>query len=104
MLGLCGKELVNLQYNKVSNMVSNKTLFPYQHQSGLSILILTLSQTTILDSSKSKELANDNFKFDINGRKFSKQVENPAGKGEISNYKQFFLFLRCFQNTCTADT
>ena len=33
---------------------------------------LTLSQTTHLDSSKLKEFADDNFKFDENGRKFSK--------------------------------
>ena len=30
----------------------------------------------ILDSSKLKEFADDNFKFDENGRKLSKQVEN----------------------------
>ena len=36
-----------------------------------------------------KELAKDNFKFDINGRKFSKPVENTAGKGEIALYEQF---------------
>ena len=35
---------------------------------------LTLSQ--ILDSSKLKELADDNFKFDENCRKFSKKAEN----------------------------
>ena len=35
----------------------------------------------ILDSSKLKEFANENFRFDENGRKFSKQVENTVGKG-----------------------
>ena len=30
----------------------------------------------ILDSSKPKQLADDNFKFDENGREFSKLVEN----------------------------
>ena len=50
-------------------------------------------------------MTDDNFKFDISGRKFSKPVENTAGKGEISSrYKQFLLFQQCFQNTCTADT
>ena len=39
-------------------------------------LLLTLSQTTILHSSKLKEFADDNFYFDENCRKFSKQVEN----------------------------
>ena len=35
----------------------------------------------ILDSSKLKEFADDNFKFDENGRKLSKRVKNTAGKG-----------------------
>ena len=33
----------------------------------------------ILDSSKLREFADNYFKFDENGRKFSKQVENTAG-------------------------
>ena len=40
-----------------------------------------------------KDFADDNFKFDENGRKKSKQVENTVGKGEIAHYKQFLLFL-----------
>ena len=39
----------------------------------------------ISDSSKMKELTDDNFKFDTNGRKFSKWVEKMVGKGEISH-------------------
>ena len=35
-------------------------------------------------SYKLKGLADENFKFDENGRKFSKQVENTVGKGEIA--------------------
>ena len=35
----------------------------------------------ITDSSKLKEFADNNFKFDENGRKFSKSVENTVGKG-----------------------
>ena len=35
--------------------------------------ILTLSYRKILDSSKLKEIAADNFKFDENDRKFSKR-------------------------------
>ena len=46
----------------------------------------------ILDSSKLKEFAEDNFKFDENGRKFIKRVENTVGKGEIACYEQFLLF------------
>ena len=58
----------------------------------------------ILDSSKLKEVADDNFKSDENGRKFFKQVENIVGKGEIARYEQFLLFPQCFQKACTADT
>ena len=46
----------------------------------------------ILASSKRKEFADDNFGLDLNGRKFSKQVENTVGKGEIARYEQFLLF------------
>ena len=58
----------------------------------------------IKDPSKLKEFADDNFKFDENGRKLSKWLENTVGKGEIASYKQFLLFPLCFQKTCTADT
>ena len=61
---------------------------------------LTRYQMTILDSSKLKEFADDNFTFDENGRKLSKQVENAVGKGEIARYKQFLLFPQCFQKAC----
>ena len=47
-----------------------------------------------------KEFADDNFKFDENGRKLSKQVENTVGKGEIARYEQFLLFPQCFQKAC----
>ena len=57
----------------------------------------------ILDSSKLKEFA-DNFKFDENGGKFIKRVENTVRKGEIARYEQFLLFPECFEKTCTADT
>ena len=57
----------------------------------------------ILDSSKHKEFADDNFKFDENGIKFSNGVENTVGKGEIARYEQFLLFPLCFLKTCTAD-
>ena len=50
----------------------------------------------ILDPSKLKEFADNNSKFDENGRKLSKQVENTVGKREIAHYKQFLLFLQCF--------
>ena len=43
----------------------------------------------------------DNFKFDENGRKLSKRVENTVGKGEIARYEQFLLFPQFFQKACS---
>ena len=39
-----------------------------------------------------QEFAEDNSKFDENGRKFSKQVENTMGKGDIACNEKFLLF------------
>ena len=57
---------------------------------------LSLTQAKILDPSKLKEFADNYFKFDENGRKFSIRVENTVGKGEIAYYKQFLLFQQFF--------
>ena len=46
----------------------------------------------IFDSSKLKEFADDNFRFNENGTKFFKRVENNVEKGEIAFYEQFLLF------------
>ena len=59
-----------------------------------------ITRRQILDSSKLKEFADDNFKFDKNGKKLSKRVENTVGKGAIAHYKQFLLFPQCFQKAC----
>ena len=66
----------------------------------LSMSVNPLPDDKILDRSKLKRSADDNFKFDENSRKFSKWVENSMGKGEIARYEQFLLFLQCFQKTC----
>ena len=58
----------------------------------------------ILDWSKFREFADDNFKFDEMGSKVSKRVENTVGKGKIARYEQFLLFPQCFQKSCTSDT
>ena len=55
------------------------------------IQCLTITRQQILDSSKLKEFADDNFKFDENGRKLSKRVENTVGKGDIAHCEQFLL-------------
>ena len=77
-----------------------------------SICSLTFSQTTNFSLFQS-------FKFDENGRKLSKGVENTVGNGEIAWYEQFLLFPQCFkrlvsqghqtvslcvQEPCAADT
>ena len=41
-------------------------------------------QNDKLDSSKLRDFADNNFKLDENGRKFSKRVENTVGKEEIA--------------------
>ena len=50
-----------------------------------------------------KKFADDNFKFDEDIRKLSKQVENTVGKGEIARYEQFLLFPQCFQMACFPE-
>ena len=62
---------------------------------------ITRRQT--LDSSKLKEFAGDNSKFNENGRNLSKRVENTVGKGEIARYEQFLLFPQCFQKACFPE-
>ena len=67
------------------------------------MIIKPFPKQHILDSSKLKEFADDNFKFDENGRKFSKWVKNIVLKGEITRYEQSILFPQCFQNTSNAE-
>ena len=54
----------------------NQGLFPKRHFS---------------DSSKLKEFADHNFKFDTNGGVLSEEVENTVEKGEMALYGQFLL-------------
>ena len=61
-----------------------------------------ITRRQILDSSKLKEFADDNFKLYKNGRKLSKRVENTVRKGEIVRYEQFLLFPQCFQKAYFA--
>ena len=50
---------------------------------------LTHYQTTNFRPFQTKEFADVNFKFDEDGRKLSKRVENTVGKGEIARCEQF---------------
>ena len=58
----------------------------------------------ILDSDKLREFLEDNFKFDKNGGKLSKHVENTMGKGEIAQNEQFLPFQQSFQKAYTTDS
>ena len=62
-------------------------------------VLLPFSKRQILDSSKLKELTDNNYRFGENGRKCSKQVKNTVGKGEIARFKQFLFFPQCFDKT-----
>ena len=44
-----------------------------------------------------KEFADEDFKFDENGRKFFRRVGNIVGKEEIARYEQFLVFPQCFK-------
>ena len=70
----------------------------------LDLQSLTHYQTTIFRLFQTEKFADDNFKLNENGRKFSRWIENTVGKGEIARDEQFLLFPRCFQKTCIADT
>ena len=76
-VSLCGNGLKKLKTEIY--LVYQPKLYPFPNRQ-------------ILDSSKNKEFADDNFKFDENGRKFFKWVENTVGQGEIARYEQFLLF------------
>ena len=62
-----------------------------------------ITRRQILESSKMKEFADDNYNFDENDRKLSKRVEKSVGKGEIARYEQFLLFPQCFQKICFPE-
>ena len=61
---------------------------------------LTHSKTKNFRLFQTERVCRQQFKFDKNGRKLTKWVENTVGKGEIARYEQFLLFPQCFQKTC----
>ena len=95
-----GKELKADQKNKLPDKLSE--VFIQTKQRTRNIFNPSSPKRQTLDSSKLKEFADDNSKFDKNDIKFSKRVENTVGKGEIAHNEQFLLFPQCFQNTCTV--
>ena len=67
------------------------------------VVSLPFPKRQILDSSKLKEFADDNFKFVENSGKSSKRIEITLGKGEMARDEPFLLFPKCFQRACAAD-
>ena len=63
----------------------------FQSPKLVDLLVNSLPDDKILDRSKLKQSADDNFKFDENSRKFSTRVENTVSKGKIVRYEQFLL-------------
>ena len=49
-------------------------------------------------------MKDDNFKYNENGKQFSKRAESTEGKKEFARHEQFLLSPQFFQKTCTADT
>ena len=79
------------------------SIFSFTHYSNASFLWVVKSRyfvvkdkpfpkQEVLDFSKLREFADDNFEFNEIGRKFFKLVENTGGKGEIARYEQFLIF------------
>ena len=80
----------------MSSQEAESSLLPSPYKMNRFKLLKPITRRQILDSSKLKEFADDNSKFDENGRKLCKRVENTVGKGEIARYEQFLLFPQCF--------
>ena len=77
---------------KMRTSILTQIAFTLSAQSKPADLIYLFLKQQIEDSCKLKEFADDNFKCDENGRKFSKRVENTVEKGGITHYEQFLLF------------
>ena len=75
-------------FHKVKNIVyREENLLYYQFWKRYCSTLSTFSQTTNFKLFQTEPVcrqAVNNFKFDENGRKFSKWVENIVGKGEIA--------------------
>ena len=56
-------------------LLFTKCFLPFKRQ-----VMYPFPKRKILDSSELKDFAGDNFKFDENGKKLSKRVENTVGK------------------------
>ena len=66
------------------------------HACHIHCFILPITRRQISDSSKLKEFADDNFKFEENGRKLSKRVENTVWEKEKVLVTSYFSFSHSF--------
>ena len=73
--------MFNLSSANIFNLVLSKMLL---FEKGLN---KPITRRQILNSSKLKDFAEDNLKFEENGRMIFKLVENTVGKGEIARYE-----------------
>ena len=87
----CYKIQSNSKLLNLKALSTQNSTFSQKKKKKLKNLYLPITRQ-ILDWSKLKQPAEDNFKFDENIRKLSKWVENTVGKGEIACYEQFFPF------------
>ena len=86
MISKTVKTIDNVEHSVAEHSFLNTVLLYY-------FAYKPITRRQILDSTKLKEFADDNFKFEENGRKISKQVEN-------TRYEQFLLFPQYFQKAC----
>ena len=61
---------------------------------------LTHYQTTNFTLFQNERFADDNLKFEENGRKLFKTGRKTVEKGEIARYEQYLLFPQCLQKAC----
>ena len=90
-------ETLNIKSNTFSKPMPT---FLDKHPTKKCSAVNPLPDDKILDWSKLKQSADDNYEFDVNSKNFSKLEENTVGKGEIAHYEQFLLFPQCFQKAC----
>ena len=104
----CGRQIPSMESNVnllPINLCLNLTLSHMTNfctlSNSKSLQTISLNLMKIVESSpnwsKLKKFADDSFRFNENGRMFSKWVENTVRKGEIARYEQFLLFPQCFQ-------
>ena len=87
--------LVGHYCNKMSHVEYNHIPFTIQYQP-----FTHYQMTNFILFQTERIYTDNNFKFDENGSKLSKWVENTVGQGEIACYEQFLIFPQCFQKAC----